>query len=558
MSDIDDKNNSANSFNMQNMKSQLSRMMGKLSATQKIVMASSFIASILIISIVFAWASKTDYSILYSNLSQEDAALVMNKLQEMSVEYQIKDGNIIYAPAEKINELKLSLASEGLPANPIKGYEIFDNNKLGMTDFMQRINKTRAMEGEIARTISSLEGVKSARVHFVIPKRALFADDKIEPTASIVLNLNGSAGLTKKQIDGIVNLTANSIEGLKRNNISILDNYGNQLNSQDDVSTVSGLTSSQFEIQKGMEHNLEMQAQNLLDRVLGPGKSVVKVSADLNFEKVEKVMEEYDPQKQVLRSEERNETTETASDGGNTSSESNVSNYEINKTVSTVVSPVGAVKRLSIAVSVDGLYESVKDEDGKERMVYKQRSAEEVTQLTAMVKSALGFNESRGDVIELANLKFEQDEESPNYTGVGKAMGLNAATTDLVKSSMKYIVLLVVFLVLLLVSRSLIRRSREFSQEMWPKLTSNSISGKIVTPDGDVIDASDILNKEDDMLNDLKKMKKTTGIMEDMSPEAKERSEKQTKIRDFVVKNSQDASSLLKSWIYENGELLDV
>jgi len=558
MSEKEVKNSNEQAFNVQNMKSELTRMMDKLSTSQKITISISVIAAIAIISTVFMWATKTDYSILYANLTQEDAAQVMNKLQEMSVDYKIQDGNIIYVATTKVNELKLSLASEGLPADPIKGYELFDDNKLGMTDFMQRLNKTRAMEGEISRTIASLEGVKSARVHFVVPKRALFADDKIEPTASIVLNLKGSAGLTKKQIEGIVNLTANSIEGLKRNNISILDNYGNQLNSQEDLTTVSGLTSSQFEVQKGMERNLEMQGQNLLDRVLGPGKAVVKVTADLNFEKVEKVMEEYDPQKQVLRSEERNETTETTADGGNNTSESNVSNYEINKTVSTVVSPIGSIKRLSIAVSVDGLYEKVKDEDGKERMVYKQRSAEEITQLTAMVKSALGFNETRGDVIELANLKFEPDVDSPYYTGDGKMMGLNAETTELITTSLKYIVLLVAFLILLLVSRSLIRKSREFSQDMWPKLTSNSISGKIITPDGEVIDASDILNKEEDMIKDLKKMRKNGNIMEDMSPEARDRAERQEKIKDFVTKNSTDASSLLKSWIYENGELMDV
>lgn len=558
MSEKEVNNSSEKAFNVQNMKSQLNRMMDKLSTSQKITMTLVFVAAVAIISTVFFWATKTDYSILYANLTQEDAAQVMNKLQEMSVDYKIQDGNIIYVETKKVNELKLSLASEGLPADPIKGYELFDDNKLGMTDFMQRLNKTRAMEGEISRTIASLEGVKSARVHFVVPKRALFADDKIEPTASIVLNLKGSAGLTKKQIEGIVNLTANSIEGLKRNNISILDNYGNQLNSQEDLTTVSGLTSSQFEVQKGMERNLEMQGQNLLDRVLGPGKAVVKVTADLNFEKVEKVMEEYDPQKQVLRSEERNETTETTPDGGNNTSESNVSNYEINKTVSTVVAPIGSIKRLSIAVSVDGLYESVKDEDGKERMVYKQRSAEEITQLTAMVKSALGFNETRGDVIELANLKFEPDVDSPYYTGEGKMMGLNAQTTELITTSLKYVVLLVAFLILLLVSRSLIRRSREFSQDMWPKLTSNSISGKIITPDGEVIDASDIINKEENMLKDLKKMKKSGNIMEDMSPEARIRAERQEKIKEFVTNNSTDASSLLKSWIYENGELMDV
>jgi len=458
---------------------------------------------------------------------------------------------MIYVPSEKLYDTRLSLASEGLPADPVTGYELFDDNKLGMTDFMQRLNKTRALEGELARTISSLNGVSSARVHIVIPKRALFKEDKQETTASIVLNLKGRAGLGRKQVDGIVNLVSNSIEGLTGGNISILDSYGNQINETDDLTSTAGITSSQFDMKSNMENNLQKHTQSFLDKILGYGKSAVRVSVDLNFEKVEKVLEEYDPEKQVLRSEERNESSENTDEGGNASTESSISNYEINKQVSTIVSEVGNIKRLSVAVSVDGIYEKQADEDGKSRIVYKPRSTEDLNRITSMVKNTLGFTEERGDVIEVVNMQFAKDDQMANLEH-----GLNRETVDLIKTAVKYGSIFALILIALIVFRSLLKRSKEFSKDVWPKLMSDKLSGKIVTADGEVIDSSELLDREEKKYQSTKQQRIEDDTKVELGGVGKSATQKQ--IISFIESNSEDASSLLKSWIYEDGELLDI
>ena len=474
---------------------QFKRIYKKLTTMQKIIISGAIFLSVVAVFSVMVWATSTEYAMLFSNLSQEDASKVIQKLQDESIPYEIRgNGNLIYVPESKVYDMRLMMAGEGLPQDSMNGYEIFDDNKLGMTDFMQRLNTKRALEGELARTISSLKKVSSTRVHLVIPKRVLFSEDKEVPTASVVLNLKGSSGLAERQIDGIVNLISNSVEGLSSNNISILDNRGNQLNRTDDIGTVSGLTSSQYEIQKSVENSLAKKAQVMLDKIVGPGRSIVKVNALLNFEKNEQVLEKYDPEFQVLRSEERTEEIGNKGDGGNNSYESTISNYDINKTISTVVSEVGNIKKISVAVSVDGVYEMVEDEDGKERRVFKLRSAEELTNLEKIVANALGVDSERGDVIELQNFKFIQDE----YV-FAASNGLNEETIDLIKSSIKYLAIFLVVLITLLVFRSLLKRSTEFSRRVWPKLIANEVSTKVMTADGEIVDSTDLIKQEEEL-----------------------------------------------------------
>ncbi len=540
------ENQNIQNSSQEGSKSLFVKMLEKMTLQQKIILSIVSLASVFMIVAVFFWATSTDYALLYGNLSQADAAQIVAKLAENGVKYKLGgSGNLIYVPKEKLNDLKLSLAQEGLPEDPAVGYEIFDNNKFGMTDFMQRLNNRRALEGELSKTIASLRSVSTARVHIVVPKRALFAEEKKEPSASIVLKLKGSAGLNQKQIGGIINLVCNSVEGLHKANISILDNYGNQLNEQDDLTSVSGLSSSQFSLQQKVEKNLEVQAQSLLNRVLGSGKSVVKVHADLNFEKIERVLEEYDPEKQVLRSEERDEYTNS----NNGSGESSTSNFEINKTVSTIVEEVGNIKRLSIAVSIDGLYEQVKDEDGKERIVYKPRSNQDLDQIKAMVSSALGFNSERGDIIEVANLKFAHDDLL-----LAEGKGLNPETVDLIKVSFKYLLIVVLVILALLVLKAIIKKSKDFSDSVLNKLVlaNDTASDKIITPEGKVISAHELLQNESEAGESSLENK---NLKEELSDVSRKRVEMQNKIKEFVTNNSEDASSLLKSWIYEDGSL---
>ncbi len=533
---------------------QFKKIYDKLTGMQKVIISGAIFLSIVAVFSVMIWATKTEYAMLYSNLSQEDASKVIQKLQDEGISYEIRgNGNLIYIPETKVYDIRLMMAGDGLPQDSMNGYELFDDNKLGMTDFMQRLNTKRALEGELARTITSLKSVASARVHLVIPKRVLFSEDKEVATASVVLNLKGSSGLREKQIDGIVNLISNSVEGLSGNEISILDSRGNQLNRTDDMGTVSGLTSSQYEIQRGVENSLAKKAQVMLDKIVGPGRSIVKVNALLNFEKNEQVFEKYDPEFQVLRSEERTEEIGNKGDGGNSSYESTVSNYDINKTISTVVSEVGNIKKISVAVSVDGIYDLVKDEDGKERKVFKLRSVEELTSLEKVVSNALGVDSERGDVIELENFRFIQDD----YV-FSASNGLNEETIDLIKSSLKYLGIFLVVIITMLVFKSFLRRSTEFSRRIWPKLISNEVSTKVMTADGEIVDSTDLIKQEEEQEKEASKITgKKRNIMDQVSDETKKKQQLRDEVREFIEGNPTDASSLLKTWLYKDGELLE-
>ncbi|MBN1967906.1 MAG: flagellar M-ring protein FliF [Candidatus Delongbacteria bacterium] len=527
---------------------QLSRMLEKMSKGQKIVLGVVAGLSLIMIISIFFWASAKKYNVLYSNLSQKDAAAIVNKLAELNVDYKLEgNGSIIYVEDKYVDNTRLNLASEGLPAESIAGYEIFDNNKLGMTDFMQQINSKRALEGELSRTINSINGVVSSRVHLVIPKRALFEEDKHEPSASIALTLKNRAGISNKQIEGIINLVANSVEGLRVDKISIIDNYGNQLNWNEDPESVAGLSQNQFKIRRSVEKSLEQQVQSMLDQTIGSGRSVVRISATLDFNKVEKREELYNPESQALRSEERNENT-ASEDAKNQATESSISNYEVNRSVANIVEETGEIKKLSIAVSVDGKYETVADEDGKTREEYRQRSEDELASIRSLVTSAIGFDLNRGDVIEVINMKFNMDHEL-----LAQSKGLNSETIDFIKTSLQYGSVLVLFIILLLTVRSLVRKSTEFSKKIWPKIISDEVSGKIITPDGRIIDAKD-LHKEEEMIRGMGKKDKVKDLEEEIPEEIRRRNELQEQIRKFVVNNSKDASSLLKSWLYEENK----
>ena len=550
----DDIKNPAQETDEPKKVAQFKRIYDKLTTMQKVIISGAIFLSFVAVFSVMIWATSTEYAMLFSNLSQADASKVIQKLQDESIPYEIRgNGNLIYVPESKVYDMRLMMAGEGLPEDSMNGYEIFDDNKLGMTDFMQRLNTKRALEGELARTISSIKKVSSARVHLVIPKRVLFSEDKEVPTASVVLKLKGNSGLGESQINGIVNLISNSVEGLSGGSISILDNRGNQLNRTDDMSTVSGLTSSQYEIQKSVENSLAKKAQVMLDKIVGPGRSIVKVNALLNFQKNEQVFEKYDPEFQVLRSEERTEEVGNKGDGANSSYESTVSNYDINKTISTIVSEVGNIKKISVAVSVDGIYEMVTDEDGVERRVFKLRSQEELASLEKVVSNALGVDTERGDLIELENFKFIQDE----YV-FASSNGLNGETIDLIKSSLKYFAIFLVLIITLIVFRSFLKRSTEFSRRIWPKLIANEVSTKVMTADGDIVDSSDLIKQEEEM---EKKAGQATGkkrnIMDQVSDETKKKQELRDEVREFIEANPEDASSLLKTWLYKDGELIE-
>jgi flagellar M-ring protein FliF len=295
------------------------------------------------------------------------------------------------------------------------GYSIFDQNNLGMTDFLQNLNFRRALEGELTRTIMQLSEVQAARVHIVMPKDRLFREDQKDATASVVLKLTG-AGLNKRQIAGITHLVASSVEGLQPSNITIVDYDGNLLSSGQEADELAGLSSSQLEVRKQVEEYLEDKAQTMLDGVLGKGKSIVRVTSDLNFQQLEKTAESYDPNTPSIRSEEKTKTSSQASEKAEKDNQSNdeqstettITNYELNRTVEHIINEIGSIDRLSVAVLVDGDYKDVEGGSGGGDAVYQPRSQEELDRLSAIVKNAVGFDQQRNDQIEVVNIPFDR------------------------------------------------------------------------------------------------------------------------------------------------------
>jgi flagellar M-ring protein FliF len=397
----------------------LARFVGRMTASQVMMLFGVIAGSIIGIVVIVGWVSQANYSRLYSDVEEAEAGEIINYLHDKQIPYKLTDnGRAIEIPSGDVYKTRISLAAEGIPKSGNIGYSIFDQNNLGMTDFLQNLNFRRALEGELTRTITELSEVQAARVHIVMPKDRLFKEDKKEATASVVLKLVGNASLTKRQISGIAHLVAASVEGLKPSNIAILDYEGNLLSSGQSDDALAGLSGSQMEVRKNVEQYLEDKAQSLLDGVLGDGKSAVRVTAELDFQQLERTSEMYDPNSATIRSEERtksnNSNTDKAAESTQTQAEENaettVTNYEINKTVEHLINAVGGVQRLSVAVMVDGTYNQVENAEGAMESIYQPRPQEELDRLASIVRTSLGINAERNDQIEIVNMPFDRND----------------------------------------------------------------------------------------------------------------------------------------------------
>lgn len=408
---------------MDNIKQYFSNLMeyvSRMTTSQVMMLFGVAAGSIVGIVLVVGWLSNVSYSPLYSNLDESEAGEVTAYLSDNKIQYNLSNGGkTIEIPTDDVYKTRIALASQGLPRGGNIGYSIFDQNNLGMTDFLQNLNFRRALEGELTRTIMELNEVQAARVHIVMPKERLFKKDNKNATASVVLKLRGgSSTLNKHQIQGITHLVASSVEGLKPSNISIIDYDGNLLTSGSEEDPLAGLSSSQLEVRKQVELYLQDKAQSMMDDVLGTGKSVIRVTADLDFQQIEKTSEVFDGNSPAVRSEERVNSTLSSSDKSDETNESSqddnnetvTTNYELNKTVEHLINAVGSIDRVSIAVMVDGLYVPQKNADGVTEMIYQPRPQEELDRLSSIVKNAVGFDSQRNDQIEMINIAFNKQD----------------------------------------------------------------------------------------------------------------------------------------------------
>ncbi|MBI5192427.1 MAG: flagellar M-ring protein FliF [Nitrospirae bacterium] len=462
--------------------SDIQNKLAGISIGQKLMAIGGIAAAIAVVTVIVLWANRPVFHVLFSNLSAEDAGAITQKLQELKIPYEVGDGGSVMVSGDKVHELRMTLAGQGLPAGGGVGFEIFDKTTIGMTDFIQKLNYRRALQGELSRTIGQLSEVENARVHLAVPEKTLFADKKEHTSASIVLKLRGSRTLSQSQVQGIVHLVSSSVEGLSPQNVTIIDTHGNVLSRPSDDSYNAQLTNYQNDYQKGFEKSLEDRVQSMLEHAVGSGKVVVRISSTLDFKQVETTEEKYDPEKTAVRSEQRSQENASGSSGsasgvpgvisnmpgakaenpqaaggkgGNNSSSNHTQetiNYEINKTVNHILEPVGTLKRLSAAVLIDGNYEAVKGTDGKETRKYIPRTDEELKKYTEIVKKAVGYSEERGDQVEVSGISFDSNvsinEPEPEQGTFSKLFQLNGLL-PIIKYFVAGITVLLIFLLVI-------------------------------------------------------------------------------------------------------------
>jgi flagellar M-ring protein FliF len=397
---------------------------------------------------IFNVISEPPKAILFSGLEPREATAVVQQLEVLNVEYEARgDGGTLLVPADQVTTLRMQLAAEGLPAAGV-GYEIFDQtDTFGTTTFVQNLNRLRALEGELARSVRSLSGIDSARVHLVIPERQVFARDNQPPSASVVIK--SRTRLTRGQVSAVQHLVAAAVAGLNPSAVAIVDDTGQLLAGGAAAGSEADMAAGQEERTSGFEDRLRQRVENIVSSIVGPGRVRVQVSADMDFNRVTESSEVFDPDSRVIRSQQTVEQNssdrdpastqavsvanalpgaavpappgEEAATSTSTRTEETV-NYEISKTTKTQVLEAGTVKKLSVAVVVDGSYTA--GVDGARN--YAARSPEEMTQITELVRSAIGFNEARGDQVQVTNMRFAEIDLGPDEPIAEPLMGLGS------------------------------------------------------------------------------------------------------------------------------------
>ena len=384
------------------------------------------------------WVQQPQYRVLYSGLGASDAGAVIEYLKTEKIPYRVSDnGGNIEVSAARLYETRMALAGRGIPQGGGVGFEIFDKQTLGMTDFVQRLNYQRALQGELARSIAELDTVEAARVHLAMPERSLFVAEERRPSASVVLKLKPGRTLAPEQINGVVHLVAASVEGLRPSEVTVVDVNGQVLShdqSEQDTHTPGrGIMTVQREMEQGYTEGIE----SMLARVLGPGHALARVTVALDMAQVEKTEESFDPDRVAVRNEKRSKESSATGGGGATGSaltneapaaasgpasarEDTALNYEISKVTSRRVEAMGAVRKLSVAVMVDGTWTG----EGAAR-TFVARPQEEIDRYRELIKRAVGFNEERGDQIEVASAPFQVPAavEAPEGPGIVARLG---------------------------------------------------------------------------------------------------------------------------------------
>ena len=523
-----------------------------------------------------------DMALLYSELEGRDSAEIIGRLDAMNLPYRIGGGGSqIFVPSDQVGRLRIAMAEDGLPSGGSVGYEIFDRSEpLGTTNFVQGVNHLRALEGELARTIRSIGQVKQARVHLVLPRRELFSRDRQEPSASIALSLRGSVRLARGEVQAIQHLVASAVPGLQPGMVSIIDSKGTLLARSTPEGDVLGETNTTEELRLGFEARTARTVEELIERLVGPGNVRAEVAAEMDFDRITENAEIYDPDGQVVRSTQTVEETNNASEGdqpppvtvgnnlpdaglpeldGGTASRSETSrveetvNYEITRTVKTHVRETGLVRRLSVAVLVNG---TLTESDAGDA-VYQPRSADELEQIAALVRSSVGFDEDRGDSLEVVNLRFAEVDE--DFATGADHLYLGLSNADLMRMAEVLVLGVVGILLLVMVVRPLVLRMLEQplqdssgnrgllpdAAQAHPALAPPG--GNLPVPDQSADGAAAVSLAPDAGGADIQ------GMIDLNQVEGRVRASSVNKIGEIVDKHPEEAVNIVRTWLYQEG-----
>jgi len=433
-------------------------LLAKFTFQQKMALLASGVIVMVMLWLAVFLANRVDFQVVFSDLEPGDAQSVIQKLQELKVSYQLStDGRTISVPSEKASEVRIQLASQGMPSSGRIGFEIFDQTNFGLTNFQEQVNYQRALEGELARTIMTLTEVEAARVHLVLPKESLFQSAEDQTKASVILKLRNGRNLPESAVQGIINVVASSVKGLTPEHVTLIDYRGKVLARPENE---TGLTGPQLGERQGLESELAMKIVQILEPAVGQGKVRPQVSVSMTFQQVEETTERYDPQGSVVRSQQKQEertpvpqpvggipgpkgavnvvkpqqplpqTTQTPPPAPGTpanpatpaapaataspidniaTKQSETINYEVSKAVRRTVEPVGKLNRVSVAVIIDNQTKTTAGPDGKPQVTSEPRTEDEMKKYRDIVAAAVGFNPERGDRLTVENVSFADD-----------------------------------------------------------------------------------------------------------------------------------------------------
>ncbi len=538
---------------MMNLVKQLPAKFTAMSMGQRIGLVAVSAMALAVIAVSIMWATAPKYQYLFTNLNEQDASLVVQRLKDDRIPYRLtKGGTAVMIPEENVYETRLTLAAEGIPKGGTdKGFALFDETGFATSEFVQKINYQRALQNELANTIMSLEEVEFARVHIAMPKESIFIEDEKPAKASIVIRAKPGMQMGPSRVQGIVYLVEKSIRGLDPENISIVDIRGRVLYEGKKDSDSVTMASDRLEFKRAIEHQLQERSEDLLEKIVGPNAAVVKVSADVNMDMVKSVQDMYDPEIHVVRSEElknqyaaaRGDTQGAAGTPSNlptgrggpeavpgqdaAGAGSIVRNYEIGRNQTERIYSPGEVKKLTVSVVVDGTYKT--DKDGNKLFVARQAS--ELREIENAVKNAVGFNADREDLISVSCMPFAQDD-----TDVA-AMSTLEKNRELIMTLVKYtLAFLAILLVLFLVIRPLLKwlttRSGRVVERVHVHERGIPAEDRELLEGGEEIPQIEAVAKSDEMKRAVQGKRKTI---------------------EHITKNDMNtATAVVKSWLQEN------